>query len=88
MKWFIYNVAILIMLCAYVEVHAQNNVPLTRTPEQEAIKQTERMQSRNSWLLNCAMLFSTFHRMSVAFCCQAQVGLFVAVSTSKSLVLT
>jgi Spy/CpxP family protein refolding chaperone len=45
MKWFIYNVAILIMLCAYVEVHAQNNVPLTRTPEQEAIKQTERMQS-------------------------------------------
>ena len=81
MKWFIYNVAILIMLCAYVEVHAQNNVPLTRTPEQEAIKQTERMQSHNSWLLNYVMRSSTFRQMLDVFCYQDRVERSVAVST-------
>jgi hypothetical protein len=46
------------------------------------------MRLRNSWLLNCVMLFSMFHLMSVAYCCLALAALFVAVSTSKSQALT
>jgi hypothetical protein len=46
------------------------------------------MRLRNNWLLNCAMLFSTFHLMLDAYCCLALAALFVAVSTSKSQALT
>jgi hypothetical protein len=45
MKWLIYKVVFIMITCASLVAHAQNNAPLSRTPEQEAAKQTEKMQS-------------------------------------------